>query len=208
MRLKSDLSRKNLSAAKRKWPTQMNHHQIQALRLLTQGYQFSVVGGDLLLLESGWYVTHTGLIRLAARRRCRGIQCSTDCRILGRKKWSVCVQGNCLQVSHLPGLCRLRRRRSFQCLVPCPRRRDARGGNPCRQPRPAQGLRNRHLLGRGNRILCRTTTNVSESRRSCRHNLRTATAVAALFATGSARSSASISSIPTSSSPMPPISAP
>jgi hypothetical protein len=28
----------------------------------------------MLLLESGWYVTHTGLIRLAARRRCRGIQ--------------------------------------------------------------------------------------------------------------------------------------
>jgi hypothetical protein len=73
VRLKNDLSRKNLSAAKRKWPTQMNRHQIQTLRLLTQGYQFSVVGGDLLLLESGWYVTHTGLIRLAARRRCRGI---------------------------------------------------------------------------------------------------------------------------------------
>jgi hypothetical protein len=27
-----------------------------------------------LLLNTGWYVTHTGLIRLAARRRCRGIQ--------------------------------------------------------------------------------------------------------------------------------------
>jgi hypothetical protein len=27
----------------------------------------------LILLESGWYVTHTGLIRLAARRGCRGI---------------------------------------------------------------------------------------------------------------------------------------
>jgi hypothetical protein len=51
----------------------MNRHQIQTLRLLTRGYQFSVVGGDLLLLESGWYVTHSGLIRLASRRRCRGI---------------------------------------------------------------------------------------------------------------------------------------
>ena len=69
----NDLSRKNLSAAKRKWPTQMDRHQIQTLRLLTQGYQFSVAGGDLLLLEGGWYVTHTGLIRLASRRRCRGI---------------------------------------------------------------------------------------------------------------------------------------
>jgi len=73
VRLKHNLSRENLSGAKRKWPTQMNRHQIQNLRLLTDSYQFSVVGGDLLLLESGWYVTHTGLIRLAARRRCRGI---------------------------------------------------------------------------------------------------------------------------------------
>jgi hypothetical protein len=73
VRSKCDLSKKNLASAKRKWPAQMNRHQIQALRLLTNSYQLSVVGGDLLLLESGWYVTHSGLIRLAARRRCRGI---------------------------------------------------------------------------------------------------------------------------------------
>ena len=73
MQLKCDLSRKNLSAAKRKWPIQISRPHIEALRFLTCSYQFSVVGGDLLLLESGWYVTHTGLIRLAARRRCRGI---------------------------------------------------------------------------------------------------------------------------------------
>jgi hypothetical protein len=52
----------------------MNRSLIQALRLLTRSYQFSVASGDVLLLESGWYVTHTGLIRLAARRHCRGIQ--------------------------------------------------------------------------------------------------------------------------------------
>jgi hypothetical protein len=73
MRSKSDLSRTNLSAARRKWSTQMNRSTTQALRLLTQSYQFSVIGGDLLLLDNGWYVTHTGLIRLAARKQCRGI---------------------------------------------------------------------------------------------------------------------------------------
>jgi hypothetical protein len=73
VRLKRGLSRTNLSDARRKWSTQMNRSTIQALRLLTEAYQFSVLGGDLLLLESGWYVTHTGLIRLAARKRCRGI---------------------------------------------------------------------------------------------------------------------------------------
>ena len=110
MRLKRDLSRTNLSAARRKWSTQMNRSTIQALRLLTEAYQFSVLGGDLLLLESGWYVTHTGLIRLAARQAMPRNSCSPDCRILRCDKWSVCVQGYCLQVSHVPGICRLRRR--------------------------------------------------------------------------------------------------
>ena len=74
MRSTRDLIRENSSAAKRIWTSQMNRSRIQALRLLTRSYQFSVASGDVLLLESGWYVTHTGLIRLAARRRCRGIQ--------------------------------------------------------------------------------------------------------------------------------------
>jgi len=51
----------------------MNRSRMKTLCLLTKNHQFSVAFGDLLLLESGWYVTHTGLIRLAARRRCRGI---------------------------------------------------------------------------------------------------------------------------------------
>src|ERR1700680_3323899 len=73
VRPKRDLVRENSSGAKQKWPTQMDRSRTKTLRLLTKSHQFSVVGGDLLLLESGWYVTHTGLIRLAARRRCRGI---------------------------------------------------------------------------------------------------------------------------------------
>jgi hypothetical protein len=74
VRPKTNLIKQNTSAAKRNWPTQINLSRIQTLRLLTRSYQFSVAGGDLLLLENGWYVTHTGLIRLAARRHCRGIQ--------------------------------------------------------------------------------------------------------------------------------------
>jgi hypothetical protein len=52
----------------------MDRSRTKILRLLTKSHRFSVACGDLLLLETGWYVTHTGLIRLAARRRCRGIQ--------------------------------------------------------------------------------------------------------------------------------------
>jgi len=74
MKSTRDLSRENSSLSRKKWSTQINREEIQRLRRLTQYYRFSVAAGDLLLLEGGWYVTHTGLIRLATRRRCAGIQ--------------------------------------------------------------------------------------------------------------------------------------
>lgn len=52
----------------------MNPSRIQTLRMLTHHYQFSIANGDVVLLEGGWYVTHTGLVSLAARHHCRGIQ--------------------------------------------------------------------------------------------------------------------------------------
>jgi hypothetical protein len=36
-------------------------------------YRFSVESGDLLWLDGHWYVTHSGLIRLARRNHCSGI---------------------------------------------------------------------------------------------------------------------------------------
>jgi hypothetical protein len=45
-----------------------------ALRQLTQRLALSVVGGDLLFLEGRWYITHSGLLRIAQRRRCCGIK--------------------------------------------------------------------------------------------------------------------------------------
>jgi hypothetical protein len=47
---------------------------VRALRVLSERYEFSVAIGDLLLLEGNWYVTHAGLLRLAERKRCAGIQ--------------------------------------------------------------------------------------------------------------------------------------
>jgi hypothetical protein len=46
---------------------------LRALKQLTQGLALSVAGGDLLFLEGKWYVTHSGLLRIAQRRRCSGI---------------------------------------------------------------------------------------------------------------------------------------
>ncbi len=40
---------------------------------LAKRHQFSVESGDLLWLDGHWYVTHSGLIRLARRNQCAGI---------------------------------------------------------------------------------------------------------------------------------------
>src|SRR5882762_6166900 len=68
------LARKNVSLAKGRWAGELSHHQLQALRCLTRDYGFAVALNDLLLLEGGWYVTHAGLLRLAARSHCNGIR--------------------------------------------------------------------------------------------------------------------------------------
>ena len=47
-----------------------------ALKTLTERYKLSVLSGDLLLIDGRWYVTHTGLLQLAARKRCVGIRVS------------------------------------------------------------------------------------------------------------------------------------
>jgi len=60
--------------AKGKWAGELSSHQLQVLRSLTEHYGFAVALSDLLLLDRGWYVTHAGLLRLAARGGCNGIR--------------------------------------------------------------------------------------------------------------------------------------
>jgi hypothetical protein len=68
------LARSNVKLAKGKWFDELGNDHLQVLRSLTENYGFAVALGDLLLLKGRWYVTHAGLLRLAARSRCHGIQ--------------------------------------------------------------------------------------------------------------------------------------
>jgi len=63
----------NRKHARTRWEPQLNQAHLVTLRELTIHFGFSLPMGDLLLLEGRWYVTHTGLIRLARRNRCAGI---------------------------------------------------------------------------------------------------------------------------------------
>ena len=73
MKIRKTLLQENSTLARKKWPSQMGPVFLQALRSLTERHKFSISSGDLILLENHWYVTHTGLIRLARRSRCVGI---------------------------------------------------------------------------------------------------------------------------------------
>jgi hypothetical protein len=48
--------------------------QVEGLKELTDRYSLSVAAGDLQFLDGRWYVTHSGLLRIAQRRRCCGIK--------------------------------------------------------------------------------------------------------------------------------------
>ena len=67
-----ELASKNVCEAKRTWP-EMTVQSLQVLRTYTKDFGLSVAAGDLIYLDRGWYVTHSGLIRLARRKRCIGI---------------------------------------------------------------------------------------------------------------------------------------
>src|ERR1700731_3306791 len=65
-----NLWRENVRFAKRIW------NEIPSppfLKMLTLDFQLSIRDGDLQVIRGQWYVTNTGLVRLARRKRCRGI---------------------------------------------------------------------------------------------------------------------------------------
>jgi hypothetical protein len=69
----SILVRQNVKIAKRSHLGQLGHLAFERLREMTMKFGFSVAMGDFVYLDGSWYVTHAGLLRLASRRRCVGI---------------------------------------------------------------------------------------------------------------------------------------
>jgi hypothetical protein len=69
----ASLKRKNIRAAKAKWPEKELSASLGRLREFTSTYRLSVLAGDIIWLNGHWYVTHTGLLAVARRNRCIGI---------------------------------------------------------------------------------------------------------------------------------------
>jgi len=72
--LSTTIFRDNLRLARLRWGVKKNSFTTKALKLYSTQFRLSISGGDLLLIDSRWYVTHTGLLGLARRNRCAGIQ--------------------------------------------------------------------------------------------------------------------------------------
>jgi hypothetical protein len=63
----------NRKLAKLVWGDVLDLQQVRSLSEITRYFGFSIAMREILLLQGGWYVTHAGLVRLAKRRYCAGI---------------------------------------------------------------------------------------------------------------------------------------
>jgi hypothetical protein len=75
MKEQTSTLRLNRSVAKDLWG-QLSRTLLRSLEYMTIKYGLSVALGDLLQIDGRWYVTHSGLVRTAQRRRCHGIETS------------------------------------------------------------------------------------------------------------------------------------
>ena len=69
--------RSNARRARIVWG-ELPKNTMSILKEFIRRYALSVPLGDLQLLHGRWYVTHSGLLRIANRRRCSGIMTSID----------------------------------------------------------------------------------------------------------------------------------
>ena len=67
-----DLNRAELRLARAAWGP-LSQHSASMLRNLVVENRLSIAMGDLALINGRWYVTHTGLLRIAKRHHCFGI---------------------------------------------------------------------------------------------------------------------------------------
>jgi hypothetical protein len=71
--MKSTLCTENTEVASKVWAG-ISAMQLRGLEQLTHNHLLSVGLGDVLYLYGRWYITHSGLLRIAQRKRCAGIQ--------------------------------------------------------------------------------------------------------------------------------------
>src|ERR1022692_900290 len=69
----STVARSNIRLAKALWG-EVPRNRLYELKELSRRFSLSIALGDIRFFDERWYVTHSGLLRLAKRRRCLGIR--------------------------------------------------------------------------------------------------------------------------------------
>jgi hypothetical protein len=69
-----------MRVARQTW-SDLGAARMRDLRALLVRYKFSVALGEITRIDNRWYVTHAGLLGLASRRQCRGINTSLQERL-------------------------------------------------------------------------------------------------------------------------------
>ena len=62
---------RNIRFARKMW--EVSRDQLAVLKDMTEELELSVAAGHLKFIDSSWYVTHAGLLRIARRSHCSGI---------------------------------------------------------------------------------------------------------------------------------------
>jgi hypothetical protein len=77
MNSKRNHLRVELRLAKLRWPD-LPETRMKELRFLIQRHRISVGLGEIINRDNTWYISHSGLLQLAFRRRCVGISTSLE----------------------------------------------------------------------------------------------------------------------------------
>src|ERR1700722_1137422 len=73
MKTKMDSVKVELRRARAIWGA-IGTPRFKELRRLISDHRVSVVRGDVMFLDRNWYITHSGLLRMAKRNGCAGIK--------------------------------------------------------------------------------------------------------------------------------------
>ena len=73
MRRKSLVSESEIQAAQKLWGD-LPQVAVESLMGLVKRFGISVLLGDVQFIEGRWYITHSGLLQIAQRRKCSGLK--------------------------------------------------------------------------------------------------------------------------------------
>lgn len=74
----SNRARTNLKIARKRWGRELSISAQASLIDLTKRLSISITSGDLQLLQGKWYMTHSGLLRLAHRKGCYSLRTNIE----------------------------------------------------------------------------------------------------------------------------------